>query len=687
MADEDQDTQTLPRVGDFQPRDREELDLARRAVQFRRAGDNDAYERAVAAIVARRRGSRGRAALLGAGNGIFGLGDYAAPALNFVRSRFNADPSDDSNFLQDARRQSLIRGAMRERYPVSNAIGEVGGVVVTLPAASAASARILPNAGRLQRAVVTGGAFGAQQGAANNLAEEGATEGAIESAVEGAVEGGVTGAVTGGVVDTAARVLAPFLRSVGDRMASDNGLRALSRHMSVSFADLQTAAQRFSAQFGRNPTLAEVAGIADPALAREAGQIVGSRRAASQVASEGAEALRGRRQTEVAEAVMPGSSTQSNITGQITDAGMARLQGAALNVGSQGPLYDFLTRPNVARLIRSMPPEQRARLGEAIENGGRITVRDLDNLRQAANNASDSGAAYAYNQISETATQFADRATRGQFSQVIRRDHRANATREELANSALASPRGAEQTAERLSGSAQLQRDLVADVGPAEAARLQEVGDVASRAARGVDEVSPSRIRTAADEQAQGIQDAARIAFLHKTGGAGIASFVSQQLTRLGVGPRGAAELARDLTDPQRFPDAMNRLQALIGRGGTQTLVDRVARQFAVRMGAGSATAEPGIQPSAGGGREEAASSPTVMVERVLPNGERVQMSEEDAAIFDGRAESGQNPGANSAAPRSEQELIDALYAADEAGDEEAARALAAAIRQMRSGQ
>lgn len=687
MADEDQDTQTLPRVGDFQPRDREELDLARRAVQFRRAGDNDAYERAVAAIVARRRGSRGRAALLGAGNGIFGLGDYAAPALNFVRSRFNADPSDDSNFLQDARRQSLIRGAMRERYPVSNAVGEVGGVVVTLPAGNAIAGRILPNAGRLQRAVATGGALGAQQGAANNLAEEGATEGAIESAVEGAVEGGVTGAVTGGVVDTAARVLAPFLRSVGDRFASDNGLRALSRHVNVPFADLQAAAQRFRTQFNRDPTLAEVAGIVDPALAREAGQLIGSRRVASQVATEGADALRGRRQTEVAEAVMPTSSTRQNITREATDQAMSRLQGAALNVGSQGPLYDFLTRPNVTRLIRSMPPEQRARLAEVIENGGRITVRDLDNLRQAANNAVDSGAAYAYREISENAVNFADRATRGQFSQVIRQQHRANATREEIANAALASPRGAEQTAERLAESAALNRDLVADVGAPEAARLQQVGELASRAARGVDEVTPSRIMTSADEQADTIQTAARLAFLNRTGGAGTAAFISQWLKDQNIGARGAAELARDLTDPQRFPDAMNRLQALIGRGGTQTLVDRVARQFAVRMGAGSATAEPGIQPSAGGGREEAASSPTVMVERVLPNGERVQMSEEDAAIFDGRAETGQNPGANSAAPRSEQELIDALYAADEAGDEEAARALAAAIRQMRSGQ
>lgn len=669
--------QPLPRVGDFQPRDQEELSLARRAVQFRRAGDSDAYNRAVAAIVARRRGSRGTAALLGAGSGIFGLGDYAAPALNFVRSRLDADRGNDSNFAQDLRRQSAIRGAMRERYPVSNAVGEVGGIIVTLPAANAAAARILPNAGRGVRAVATGGAFGAQQGAANRFAEEGTVEGAVS----GAVEGGATGAVIGGGIDTAARVLAPFIRSVGDRLASDNGLRALSRHMNASLGDLQAAATRFRTQFNRDPTLAEVAGIADPALAREAGQLVGSRRAASQLAAEGAEALRARRQGEVAEAVMPGSSTQQNITGSITDQGMARIERAALNIGSQGPLYDFLTRPNVARLIRTMPPEQRVRFAEAIEGGGRITVRDLDNLRQAANNASNSGAAYAFNEVADMATRFADRATRGSYTQIIRQTHRANATREEIANAAMRSPRGAEQTAEDLATGAVRARDLVSDVGAAEAARLREVGELATRAARGVDEVAPSRIMTTADEQADTIQTAARLAFLNRTGGAGTAAFISQFLKDQGIGARGAAELARDLTDPRRFNNAMQRLQRYVGRGGTQTLIDQVARQYGVRMGASAAVSSPAEQP---GAVREAARAPSgVVVERELPTGEIVQMTEEEAAIFDERAAAGQQPGASSAAPRSMDELIEALYAADEAGDEESARAIAAAIRQM----
>ena len=653
----------LERVGNFQPRNQRESELARQAVTARRAGDNDAYNRAVAAIVAQRRGNRQTAFTLGAGNGLFGAGDYAAAAGNVVSDVVQGrEGAGFSNYLQ---RQSAIRRAVAERHPVSNALGEVAGVVATLPAAEAASARILTQAPRAVRVAATGAALGGAQGAANR----GAETGTVQGAGEGAVSGAAAGAVAGVALDSAARLLAPFLRSVGDRLASDNGLRALSQHVNIPFAELQRQAARFRQSFpNRNPTLAEVAEMANPQLAREAGQIVASRPTASQVATEGAEQLRVGRQQEVAEAVLPGSSTNANVTGPITDRGMARIERAALNVGDSGPFYDFLTRPNVARLIRSMPPEQRARIGDAIENAGRLTVRDLDDLRQAANNASDSGAAYAYNNVAETATNFADRATRGAYTQIIRRDHRANASREEIARTALSSPAGAERAAENLATGAQRQLELVGDVGATEATRLQEVGDVATRAARGVDAVTPTRVRTAADEQAQNLQSAAQLAFIAKSGGAARAGFLARTMTQMGVGPRGAERLARDLTDPARFPDAFARLQRLVGRRGAQSIVDRVTRQYAIR---GTVSATGVAQTEGSPAQPQAPGARTSLTEPV-----RIDDPAQLRQILDTTEEP------EVVAQRSDQELIEALYAADAAGDEEGAQILAAAIRQ-----
>lgn len=562
----------LPVVGrGFVAQNGREFQLAQRAMTLRRAGrDNEATD--LIRVIARERyarnltangGGRTTAALFGANRGIFNLGTLVNGGRELVEDTLGGN-RNGRTAQQSMEDLSAVSDAVTARHPVSAAAGEVGGAALTLaiPGSGGATvARNAPRVARVARAVATGAGYGGVQGAS-----DAAVRG--QDVAQGAERGAGAGAATGGTLSVLGQVLAPVLRAAGNRLADNQGLRLLAEHLNPQQLNAVVAAVRqYQRQFGSVPTLAEATGMVDQTISREAGQIVETQVPASQIAQQGADRIRIRHQRDLAEAVMPTSSTSGRVTTDTTNRAMQAIQGSAIVARQGTPLHDFLTRPNVTRAIRSMPPEQRALFDTAIDNGGPVSVRMLDDLRLQVGDLSRlKGADYAWTDVANEARRFADEATNGAYGRVIR-VHGQNALREGIANEALRSPAAARRVAGDLAESASQARDLTAELGPAEAARIRNAGATIQRAGNGVEEFRPAQALSRGEAAAANVAETARAALLPKTGGAGTASFIARNVRRLGITQQEAERFARDFTDPSQTQRAIQFLQQRLGNG------------------------------------------------------------------------------------------------------------------------
>lgn len=577
----------LPVIGrGFVAQTGREYQLAQRVVALRRAGRDDeahqltrvlARERSAAQITRDGRG-RGEAALFGANRGLFNLGTIVSGGRELLEDTLggNRNRITAREHMEDF---SAAQDIVRARHPASAAAGEVGGVVLSLAAPGGGGARVVQGGSRgarVARAAVTGAGYGGAQGASDAFVRN-------QDVVEGAVEGARTGAVVGGGLSVLGQAAAPVLRAVGNRRADSQGLRLLAEHMnSDQLNRIVLAARQYTRQFGRPPTLAEAAGMADSTIAREAGQIVESRVPASQVAQQGAQRVRVQAQRDLAESVLPNTSTSARVTTDETTRAMQGVAGSAIVARPNSPLRQWLESPDVAQVVRGLPPSRRQLFDDALANNGPVSVRMLDDLRQQVGNLERlSGADRAWTELADTAKRFADEASGGAFSRILR-SHGQNALREDIANQALRSPAAAQRVAGELAESAQRARDLASELGPAEAARIRSAGSTVQRALRGVDEFEPRSAISAGEEAAANLGEVARGALLGKTGGAGIAAFIARNVRRLGITPKEAERFARDFTDPSQTERAIQFLQDRIGKGPANNFM-RLLEQAGVR--------------------------------------------------------------------------------------------------------
>lgn len=696
-----------------------EYQLAQRALALRRAGREDEATQIIRVIsrerVARNitRGGRGRgeAFLFGANSGMFNIGTLALGGRELIEDTFggNRNRVDARSRMEDA---AAVQDAVRERHPVSSGAGTVTGALASVAAPGGGAAN-LTRVERVRRAAVAGAGYGGAQGASDAFVRG-------QDVVEGAQDGAVTGAVAGGTLSVLGQVLAPVIRSAGNRLADNQGLRLLAEHLNPAQLNQMVAAVRqYQRQFGRIPTLAQVAGMADQSIAREAGTIVSSRVPASRVAQEGADRIRREAQTDLAEAVLPGSSGQrgarsseggrSPITSEETTRAMQAIAGSGAVARPGNALYDFLTSPDVANAIRGMPPSIRAAFDDALTvnaNGAArpVTVRMLDDLRQEMGNlAANSGANRAWTEVANNARRFADDITSGAYSRITRR-HGQNALREEVANEALRSPAAAQRVAGDLAESAQRSRDLTAELGPAEATRIRNAGRTQQRALAGVDEFRPAQALSRGEEAANNVTELARAGLLWKSGGAAVASFIGRNLARLGVSPREAERFARDFVDPSQTQRALAFLQQRLGRGpaarfarmlenaGVRPTVERVAGVGARGVSMGDPSAAPATQDLLRDRGAEPAAAPAPAEE---PPQEEAQLQGPSSYVTDIRQR------AEDARAENEDDIADELEATAErlfeleqlmqraaaAGNEEDARALARQYRAILSNE
>lgn len=562
------------RAGQLQPVGRgfvaesgREYQLAQRALALRRAGREDEATQIIRVIsrervarnITRDGRGRGQAFLFGANTGMFNIGTLAAGGRELIEDTIggNRNRVTARDRMEDI---SAVTDAVRERHPVSSGAGTVTGALASVVAPGGGAAN-LGRVERVRRAAVTGAGYGSAQGASDAFVRN-------EDVVEGATRGAVTGAAAGGGLSILGQALAPVLRSAGNRLANDQGLRLLAEHLNPQQLNQMVAAVRqYQRQFGRIPTLAQVAGMVDQSIAREAGTIVSSRVPASRVAQQGADRIRVEAQRDLAEAVMPTTSTSARVTTDTTNQAMQAVAGSAITARPNTPLRQWLESPDVAQVIAGLPPSRRALFDDALANNGPVTVRMLDDLRQQVGNVERlSGADRAWTELADQARRFADQASNGAFSRVLRQ-HGQNALREEIANQALRSPAAAQRVAGDLAESAQRARDLAAELGPAEATRIRNAGATQQRALAGVDEFRPSQALSRGEEAAGNVTELARAGLLWKSGGAAVASFIGRNLARLGVSPREAERFARDFTDPSQTQRALRFLQQRIGQG------------------------------------------------------------------------------------------------------------------------
>lgn len=691
----------LPPVGRFNAESGREYQLAARALSLRRAGREDDADglirtitrERVASRINRNGGGAGEAALFGvnrsllnAGTALSGAGEFVEDTLGGNRNRITA-----RQVMQDS---SAVQDAVRAQHPIAAAAGEVGGALATIAVPAAGVARAAQGAGRVARvaaAAGTGAVFGGAQGAS-----DAAVRG--QNVVRGAARGAGTGAAVGGGLSILGQVLSPVARGLANRFLDNQGLRRLAEHVSPDqLRAVVNSVRLYQRQFGRLPTLAQAVGMADETVAASAGRIIEGRAPASNVARQQLQPIREQSSRDLAEAVLPGSSTPRGaggqggsgrhpITSEETTRAFQAIEGSALVARQGSNLHDFLTRPNVSRLIRRLQPEQRALINNAIDNNGPVTVRMLEHIREKVGNLEKlEGSDFALTEVSSEIKRFADEATRGAYSRALR-VHGQNALREGIANEALRSPAAAQRVAGDLATSASRARDLAAELGPAEASRIRGVASVTNRSLRSLDRFEPTQAVSAAEEAANVAGEVVRAAATPKMGGAGTAALLIRSGERLGMTTDEATRFARDFADPSQTPRALAFLRQRIGveptmrfmqvleNAGLRPTVERTAlvgSRVAAQQGAQPVASE---EP-AGAPAQAAAEQPEFDVSQVKLSSITQSIIDQAASLEDSAPEqAAQLTETGNRLAQLEQLMMEAHFK----GDEEGAQALAA---------
>jgi hypothetical protein len=548
--------------------------------------------------------------LPGIANAITAGGEYAVrQAGSAMGAPIEAKPYGD--ILRGMASQDA---ALRSEHPVASVVGNVLGTGATLPVAAA-----LPGAA----AMGLGGrlAAGAGYGAAGG-AIEGATDSAsLSGAAGGAFVGGIAGGVLGTVAAPALRTIGRVFGSMGgsQRMAFQH----LAERVKLPDETKEQAARRLHADFmeyrqvfGRNPATAELLEHAQAKALAGGGSglmdagIRSSERAVD-IARQAEQASAVARQGLVSNALQRGRPVVSQTevraaASDSLDATMGRIGQTPVTLSAQD-LTLLSSQPVQAILQGRAYGAVRQSIEDAATNGTPIPLRHMEDIRLAMQRGAGSSnptEAHLYRGLRDDVRAIGEAASpeyAAGLTRFARSQHRADGVetgRAAVSNSAQTaevdtafrrepqsaygnagrvgqregfrsqiversqqSPNAAAETARRLAEDVGLNQRSATLQGQTEAARQHRVGELATRAARGMAAVTPTakaQPSHAAEATLHGV-----IGFASPVHAAHwLAGPILHSLR--GIPPNTARRLAELATDPAQTPAV---IQYLVRRG------------------------------------------------------------------------------------------------------------------------
>lgn len=546
------------------------------------------------------------AGIEGLGQGAFGVGDYAGAAGQLLGAQIKGEKITAKEAFDRAK---AFREAAQADHPIASAVGTGAGVLATAPAFGGA-VRAIPGVTRLLTPAIAAAGQSLSLGSkAANVARVGAEGGAAAAASAAAtgqdpLQAGAEGAVISPVAAKAAQLgLAAGKKIVGlvsSGQAQSNAMEALAKRISTP-AELRSAMDAFRTATGRPPTLAE---IVDSGSAAELGKVADARKVAGDQFNRSAEQITQQRPANMQAQIESRGPTDTvanltNIRETAMNAAMGRVEHIVVRV-PPGDVDRFLD-PDAARVLSR---DLRARLNQAQISGrpAQLTVRDIDNMRIAFNDAADTGQKHVFydlaNRVGQIgATQVPSYGSAlseySAFSRGIKGfEHGTKGTtpadlkspldiadaqspeysagrnvgvRSRVAQAAGSSERGAVSTANDIRQNAGTATELRGALGARETNRLQAQGQAETQSARNLALTAPGAQATS-DETARDIGDAIKTGIA--AGGHASATYKTGVLARLVSNAKltflskdAARRIAEASTDPARLPGVIDALR------------------------------------------------------------------------------------------------------------------------------
>lgn len=546
----------------------------------------------------------------GVTSGLLGVGDYAAAAGDLVGGKVlrplvgkEPYPGGVGASLERVRED---RRQLEKETPLASAAGNIAGALVPVSRAGSVLKTGQPALNTLKTAGVGAAQAGVTEanlgGDAGDVAMAAATGGVL------APVAGAAARIGGGVVNIA--------RSAIDKNSSQ-GFHVLARELSkkgspISAEDLKSRFAEYKRITGNTPTVTQLLG---PRAGETLADITsGSQRASDQLASAARKQAVDLQQN-LAEGVrkgrkVPAVTKQERLRKIAADRAIGQIQSRPVrfDIASVNELLDD------QRVYKALPIEEQQVLLDLSETGGDLTVRQVENMRQAlrAKGKGKGGGSAKLREFADALIEGASdqvpeygrflksyaRRSKGiegqKIGQLVASTKKTNeftdivenltpagkggvrvGAREALVDAASASPEGAARTAQALADDAGLAARL-RTVDAKEAGRLQALGKAekdALESAAATVKAPKGQIR--ADDQSR--RDAADAALALT--GAGSLSFKVSIVDRLRrqfrVPPTAAKKLADALTDPARSEEAIRILERA---GVDPTFVEQVAR-------------------------------------------------------------------------------------------------------------
>lgn len=547
------------------------------------------------------------AGIEGLGQGAFGVGDYAGAAGQLLGAQIKGEKITAKEAFDRAK---AFREAAQADHPIASAVGTGAGVLATAPAFGGA-VRAIPGVTRLLTPAIAAAGQSLSLGSkAANVARVGAEGGAAAAASAAAtgqdpLQAGAEGAVISPVAAKAAQLgLAAGKKIVGlvsSGQAQSNAMEALAKRIGSTPAELRSAMDAFRTATGRPPTLAE---IVDSGSAAELGKVADARKVAGDQFNRSAEQITQQRPANMQAQIESRGPTDTvanltNIREDAMNAAMGRVEHIVVHVPPRD--IDRFLDPDAARVLSR---DLRARLNQAQISGrpAQLTVRDIDNMRIAFNDAADTGQRHVFydlaNRVGQIgATQVPSYGSAlseySAFSRGIKGfEHGTKGTtpadlkspldiadaqspeysagrnvgvRSRVAQAAGSSERGAVSTANDIRQNAGTATELRGALGARETNRLQAQGQAETQSARNLALTAPGAQATS-DETARDIGDAIKTGIA--AGGHASATYKAGVLARLVSNAKlsflsndAARRIAEASTNTARLPGVIDALR------------------------------------------------------------------------------------------------------------------------------
>lgn len=505
------------------------------------------------------------------------------------------------------------QAATTQAHPAASMVGDIAGFGASIPVGGEVveGARAIPAIAKAANAVkaapvsaripatiaadmATGAAFGGVQGASEN-GVEGAKEGAEAGAVAGPLARPVAAALAS-PVSSALRIIAKSVKLPNETL-EQAGVR------------LQSAADEFHAA-GFKPSISE---IVDRANSAEIAHTIANRASATKTAQDLNEAAALRRPGEVSAALSSGgpvaaeTASKASASDKLT-ATLTPIRSDAVTPTQQQSQFLADNAADISAKLRGPGYTQsRIELENHLDHGTPLTVGGVENMRRAMASASKSTDpnAFAYRDLKAGVEGIGRNhggyaAAMDEYKPAMREasnleagakgltaapiDYAANRAHPEntpaplvpaaqtgqtvglrtaLQQTALKSPEAAAGLAADIARNPALQQNIRTALPAGEAPQVQRAGELANRAAEGINAATP-RLKTQAQERAETTGEVVRGATLGAHGGS--SSFVAHNLMSWlhGVGlPFGTSKKVAELAmDPENTPAVLQYLRA-----------------------------------------------------------------------------------------------------------------------------